>query len=245
MMFFPLMKSLCISRFTVRCVAAGLIVFGAAAPARADDAVPKPFPPGHFDKMAARSPFSPPTAAPVATPPPPPPGPKPFEKYTVTLLMQQGSEYVATLNNKDTSEHTRVRTDEPNLEGIKLVSVDWANEPAQTKVTLSNGTQTGVVGFDPSAAPPAAAPAPVPAGGVRPGQRPAQPANVFHPAPGVAAGGSQPPVMNAARRQAVIRSGITPPPTVPGAPPIGLGQRPVRPPIPGAASVAGGDDDDD
>lgn len=229
----------------VRLPAVVLTLALSAASAFADDAIPKPFPPGHFDKLAAHSPFSPPTAAALATPPPPaPPGPKPFEKYTVVWLGQQGDQYVAGLNNKETSERIRVRTGEFNPEGIELVSVNWSEKPEQTRVTLTNKTQTGEVGFDPSAASIAPAIAPGLMPGVRPAIRPAVPAaNTFHPPPGIAPSAPQLPVNNG-RRPAVIRSGVAPQPIQPN-PSIGAGQRPIRPAIPGAAPVAGGNDDDD
>ena len=214
------------------------VCLGITASAHADDPIPKPFPPDHFDKLAAQSPFSPPTAGPVSAPAATPPVPKTFEKYTVLLLMQQGNEYVATLNNKDTSEHTRVRTNNANEEGLTLVSVEWANEPSQTKVTLSKGTEFGVIGFDPSGV---AAPAPgvmAPGGGGRQVLRPVPPTTPFRPPPGLTPGNGGPstqPGGNNVRRQSVIRNPGANPPNV---------QRPGGPPIPGAKPLAGDDDDD-
>jgi hypothetical protein len=225
---------------------------GVCVLALADDAIPKPFPPAHFDQLAAHSPFSPPTNTGPAPTPTPPLTQKIFEKYTLISLMQQGAEYYATLNNKETSEHIRVRTNDPTKnapDGVELASVDWANNPTETKVTLRKGTDFGVVTFDAAGAAPAA---PGVNGGVRPGIPPRSPQPpMLHPPPGVAApnpGVPAPPMPagNNARRPAIIRS---PAPTTrplsnqgqPGINPVPA----VRPTIPGAKPVAGADDDDD
>ena len=223
----------------------------------AEDPLPKPFPPSHYDQLAAHSPFSPPTPTAPTPPPAPVTTPKAFEKYTLISLMQQGKEYYATLNNKENSEHVRVRTNDPGNapDGLELASVEWANNPTETKGTLRKGTEFGVVTFDGSSAP---APAGVPGmnGAQRPGvlARPVTPP-AFHPAPGVATNPAVPapgmPSSNNVRRPAIIRSpGAAPQPgVVPGQPANGA-QNPVparRPLIPGdtkPANAANDDDDD-
>ena len=234
------------------CVLIFPVLFGTGAVLHAGDPLPKPFAPARYEQLAAHSPFSPPTAEikPQATPPPAPP--KVFEKYVLLSLSQEGSEYHATLNNKETSEHIRVRTNSKGeaADGLELASVDWANNPTETKVTLRKGTEFGVVTFDAAGAAPSA---PGNIGAQRPGFVPprAVPAPVFHPPPGIAPNAGVPapaPGNNNARRPAMIRSAVpaTRPvlPGQPGANGVNAGS-PVRPPIPGAKPLAGADDDDD
>ncbi len=229
----------------------------------AEDPIPRPFKPGRYEKLAAHSPFSPPTAAPVAAPPPVvAAGPKPFEKYTMIGLGQQGNDFKVTLLNKETTERFRVSTKEEGPDGLMVASVEWAKDPSQMKVTLRKGTDFGVVGYDPGSVsagssggggaagrnPPAMTrfppPAPVPLP-IRP------PPGTFPGAPpgggpsAIQAGGGN----NNIRRPAVIRSpGATQPvPMPPGLPMTSssIPNRGVPPAIPGTAPVPNDDDDDD
>ena len=223
-------------------------VAGSAVTAFADDPIPKPFPVSRFDKLAANSPFSPPTAvtAPTATPPPAP-QPGFADKYTLASIMQQGDDFIATLNNKEASERIRVSKTRPDPStGIKIASVAWGREITQTRVTLEKNQQFGEVGFDASASPMTSATSPgmVPGGITRPNLRPVPPVpGAIRPPPGVAPNRTLPGAAannpNAIRRPGVIRG--------PGAQALPRPNQPgvnftKAPPIPGHV---GNDDDDD
>lgn len=240
-----------------RAVLRGLVavaVMGAGAVVFADDPIPKPFPMAHFEKLAARSPFSPPTA--VVAPPPTAPTPPPSnfaDKFTLAGIMQQGSDYVATLNNKETSEHIRVSSKgEPN-QGLNVSTVSWGNDPTQTQVTLvkdkgSAAPEFGVVEFDPNQSPATATsmgtgmPGGIPS---RPNLRPVPPipGGVIRPPPGAVPNRIIPgaiPNNQPNRRPGIIRApGVTTAAPRPNQPGVNFTSVPQLP------KPAASDDDDD
>lgn len=208
----------------------------AAATARGDDVLPQPASPKRYEKLAAHSPFAPPTApvqaAPTATPPP---GPSWSDNLSVTSIMQNGNVYFVTVMEKDSPDHYIIRSDtEDETHHLAVASVKWADKADAVKVTLRKGTQFGDVQFDPSALPdtsgaaPAAAPPPVQPM-MRPNLNP-QPGGL-RPPPGLPAPPQRFPQNNILRNRPPIR--VNP---VPGAPmrnvitpPAPMRSAPVKP----------------
>jgi hypothetical protein len=197
--------------------------------ARADDILPKPFPASRYEKMSARSPFSPPTVAAFVPPVPSAPTVSWSDKLAVTALMEQGGKYFATVVDRDSSQHFLISSDKENNDHEKMMlsSVQWAPKIAQTRVTIRKGTEFGQVAFDPSAAINTNSPA-IP-GSLRPPNAPVPPGpRPFNPPPGTNGGRSMMP------SSAIRRGPIGAPPVTPNA----LNRTPPQTP-------ADDDDDDD
>jgi hypothetical protein len=208
----------------------------ASAAARGDDVLPKAFPANRYDKMSTHSPFSPPTAAPVAPVAVAAPTGTWTDKLAVTLLMQEGSIYVATVVDRESSKHYLVTSEKENAQQMMLSSVQWGNKNNPPRVTIRRGTQFGLVAFDPTAGGGGSASAP-PASFNNPMFRPAIPgspnngapnpgAALFHAPPGGRGGPITP--------SAVIRR-----------PPIPAVPTPVNPRAVNGVNQQDTDDDDD
>ncbi len=214
--------------------------------ARADDVLPPPAPAKRYEKLAAHSPFAPPSAgpAPMAPAAPPPPGPTWSENLTVTSLMQVHGVYTVTVAAKDSPTKFFVRSDAEDAEShLMVASVRWADRPEDIKVTLRKGTQFGDVHFDPAATSTgsvAAGASPVSPNRVMPGNLP-QP---FHPPPPMlptTAGPAGGPANAMTRGRPIIRSAPLPGPPQNSRPVINRQPAATRPALPGSKD----DDDDD
>lgn len=225
------------------------LAFGTSA--RADDVLPRPAAPKRYEKLAAHSPFAPPTGPVQAAPPPPPPPPGPTwsDNLTVTSLVQNGNLYTATVVEKDSSNHFLIRSDVENADNhMELATVKWADKPDAIKVTVRKGTQFGDVRFDPSATAPSGdgGPAAQPQPFVPP-PRPnfPNPAANFRPPPGVPAPAPNMPIRpgpgNIMRSRPIIRSN---PPLAPVVRPLTATPLPGRALAPVKPSKDDDDDDD-
>jgi hypothetical protein len=208
-----------------------LAAFLAAAPAsRAGDILPKAFPASRYEKLGAHSPFAPPTVVVAGPAPVIAPTTSWSDKLAITLLTQQGGKYVATVLDRDSSQHFLVDSEQENERHMMLSSVQWADAPNQTRVTIRRGTEFGQVSFDPSASANISAPSiPGARGAMGAISRPPMPSSAtFHPPPGG---------LNGARSPSVIRR-----PTIPATPPT-LAPRTF--PGNGVVQQPADDDDDD
>ena len=218
--------------------------------ARADDVLPQPAPAKRYEKLAAHSPFAPPSAGPApVAPSAPPPGPTWSDNLTVTSLMQVHGVYTATVVAKDAPTKYFVRSDVEDREShLMVASVRWADQPEDIKVTLRKGTQFGDVHFDPagSSGGSVASNGPLPPPGRA---RPNNSAQAFHapplmpPMPSTAgpAGG---PANTVVRGRPIIRSAPLPGP-LPGRPAVSRQPVSTRPALPGKGGKDDDDDDDD
>lgn len=214
-----------------------------------DPRLPRPVAADRYRALAARSPFSPPTAEappPVVAPVPPPPGWG--EKYVLGGLGQFGAGYRVTLSpknpvgagaassaggaNASAAERLVIFTDQPNAEGITLGGVQWGDDPRQTRVTLLKGGVPAVFNFDANALSTANA---------RSATAPPTPISPRLPnAPGVT---QQTPLPGATPTPGIVRSPVTrapirpPPSSSPtGAPAPNGGAVPFTPPAPPPAA---------
>jgi hypothetical protein len=218
-----------------------LVLFAAAVALRApgmragtatEDILPQPLPPDRYAKMADRSPFAPPSLAPVLAPVAPlPPGSRWSDDLAVTLLTQQGGVYFATIENKSKSERFLLQSDREDKDRhLALASVRWGDLIEQTSVTLRHDNDFATVHFDPGAA--TAAP-------ISPGRASiagSYPSAAGTPAPGHLQPPPNPPpgapnMPNSMRRRSVIRA--TPGVVEPGA---------QASPVGGARHFAGGNE---
>jgi hypothetical protein len=215
------------------CLALGLWASGAA---RGDDVLPKASPANRYDKMSTHSPFSPPTVAPSAPVTVAAPTGTWTDKLAVTLLMQNGGVYVATVVDRDSSRHFLVTSDRENDRQMMLTNVQWGDKNDAPRITIRQGNASGQVAFDPTAGgggvsvPQPGGPAsmfrpPIPGAANQPVN---QGAPFFHPPPGGRAPGG--PITPSA----VIRR-----------PPIPAAPVPVNPRIVNGLSQQAADDDDD
>ena len=230
-----------------------LCLLPSAFPAPAPDPlIPGPRAADRYQVLAARSPFSPPTAEappPVATPTPPPPAWG--EKYTLGGLAQFGAGYKVTLNpknpvgagatasagsnNVNPTERLVIITGTPGPEGITLVGVQWNDDPKQTRATLLKNGVPAVFTFDPTALTAArgnavtACSIPAPRSSAS-GPGVSAPPGGFSPPSSPAAGGA--PVPGIVRRPNT-RAPIRPPPPAPGPNGVPL----VAPPPPPSAPI--------
>ncbi len=142
---------------------AGAAPAGGQAPAKIgspsmDAALPKPVAAERYAKLAAVSPFAPPSAAPATTPPPPPP-PQPTwaEAWTLSSVAELGGgQYRLTLTKRKpgdgkSTDRLIVATGQDNPENISIAGVQWSDKPEQTRITLNRGGVFAVFTFDPSA----------------------------------------------------------------------------------------------
>lgn len=233
------------------------LLFGAPP---AESVTPVPYPADRYAKLAAHSPFTPPTApAIVAATPTPPPPPSFTEKLTATAIMQWGSVYRVTIADPDNPRHIDLFSDkvDPDTQ-MQIESVKWPqptngtilgapNEPPI--ITLRKGQERGTVRYEPGnssgpiggvmGAPTGASRSPVSPFANNP-VRPQIPPTIPGSGGSVPAMPGQTPI-NGVQRRAPIRSVPQPPPAT-GARPI------VRPGVNAALPgrpVNGKDDDDD
>ena len=126
----------------------------ASIAARADDVLPRPADPKRYDRLAAHSPFAPPSARAGRDASPRHAAARSVvvRHLTVTTLVQDGKVYSATVLEKDTSLTYLVRSDRivnPD-HALIVASVKWAARPEDITVTLARGKEFGEVRFDPS-----------------------------------------------------------------------------------------------
>ena len=216
------------------------------AQARADDPVPKPISPDHYNRMAAHSPFAPPTEAPrtqVAAPTPPP-GPSWSDKLTVTMITQVDGVFYVTVVDPDSPQHLYLSSDAVDQPSqMKVESVKWnpAEGDEEPAITLSKGAQHGTVRYDPGSAGVVSA-VPRPVGMPAPNNfRPNLPPTAL---PGIT---NQPlPVTSPnALRRGPIRAMPAPASGGAGRPVVLPGEARVQPARPGPQVKTDDDDDDD
>lgn len=235
--------------------------------AAAASLIPKPLAAGRYQALAARSPFSPPSAPVIAPPPAPtPPPPGWAEKWILASAAQIGTGYRVTLapklggagGNTSPAERLIIVTGEDNAERISLSQVQWSEQAGQTRVTLIKDGVPGVFTFEPGALAGSAATAPnnagrsmnpLPGGGLpAPPSFPQGPSNrpVINPVPQPVPPGGQfqrptlpPGIVQPATGRAPIRAAPPPPPPI--APRVVTPG--VRSTLPG--NNAGSDDDDE
>lgn len=227
--------------------------------------IPKPFPADRYAKMAAHSPFAPPTApAPPPTQAPPPPKSSFTDKLSVTSLAQSDGVYMVTVVDADTQSHLFLTSNSappgPNRRAPEMFisSVKWNPAPGrneQADITIKKGTEFGVLHYVPNTASSGAVPGGTNLAG-----------NMPHPVNGgVMAGGNRPyvppaipgsvptmpnPIASAAaannvQRRAPIR-GPQPPPATGGRAVVLPGTATTLAPTvkPGALNADDDDDDD-
>lgn len=226
---------------------AALVIAGFVSRARADDPLPKPILPDHYNKMAAHSPFAPPTDAPKAqAAATPPPQASAFDKLSATMLMQVDGVYSVTIVDPDSPEHlylTSSAVDEKSQ--MKIASVKWDPVSGQEEptITLSKGTQFGQVRYEPTSGGAAGT-------GPRP-QNPMLPTGFRPNVPPTSVPGLPNPGAPAAANNALRRGPIRAAPA-PGPAPGGTGRPVVLPgesrtaaPLRTGPQVKTDDDDDD
>ena len=135
-------------------------LLGVSALAMAEDPVPKAVPATKYAKMAARSPFAPPTA--VAAPqmtPPPPPAPGWADSLTATMIMQDGSKYMVTVvDSANQQQHLYLSTEPDGLTQMSVASVRWgATRDDPPTITLRKGKETAQVRYETGSSAPGAA----------------------------------------------------------------------------------------
>ena len=221
-------------------------MLGVGALATAEEPLPKAVPATKYAKMAAHSPFSPPTA--VAAPqqtPPPPPTPGWADSLTATMIMQDGSRYMVTVVDSANQQQHLYLTMEPDSQTLMSVeSVRWgATRDDPPTITLRKGKDTAQVRYETGST----------AQGTTNGMggAPPIPGGVRNPAPGIPNTGGMaafhpPPLPNAqasggpatAIRRPLIRSQPMPA----ARPPVNAPAAGVRP---NPAAKIDDDDDDD
>ena len=221
-------------------------MLGVGTLALAEDPLPKAVPATKYAKMAARSPFAPPTAvlAPQATPPPPP-APGWADSLTVTMIMQDGNKYMVTVVDSANQQQHLYLTMEPDKQTqMSVASVKWgASREDPPTITLRKGKDTAQVRYE------SGSNAPGTPNGM--GGAPPIPGVVRNPVPAVPGGGGMaafhPPPMpnsqvNGGPATAVRRPLIRSQPMPPARPAINQPAAGVRP---NPAAKADDDDDDD
>ena len=225
----------------------GGLSFGCAA--HADDVLPKAPPASKYAKMAAHSPFAPPTAqaAPQATPPPPP-VPGWADNLKATMVMQDGNNYTVTVVDSQNPQHLYLTMEPDKDTQMAVVSVKWgANRDDPPTITLRKGKEFAQVRYESGAS--------SPGGNNALGGGPVLPGRPVNAAGGPPIPGGQPfhpPLQNGGGVQAGIpvpSSNAIRRPLIHSAPPARAPVRPgVSPPTPGARPNPGvqvDDDDDD
>ena len=241
------------SAFSVRLqnwvILCAFVFLASICQSRADDVLPKPVPADRYNKMAAHSPFTPPTT-PVATPPPQvaPPPPSWLDKLSVNMLMQDHGVFYATVVDQDSPTHIYLSSDKEDPDShMAIASVKWDSENHDETpiITLRRGTDFGQVRYEPgTSSGPGMVIQP------RPGVSGAAPNNfrVPQPAPAIPGQLNQPQPTNAAN--AALRRGpirAVPQAPAPGGRPVVLpGNNPaVQPVRPVSPQIKTDDDDDD
>ncbi|MEI6561756.1 MAG: hypothetical protein WCO68_06705 [Verrucomicrobiota bacterium] len=147
-------------------LAAAHAVADSAAPAEkpVPSLLPAAMPLERYQMLIERSPF----AVATETAPPPAVDVAGFAKDLVLTgaARLSSGEYYITISSKDQNQAQRfgLKSGE-TYNGISVVSVAWSDAIGKTKVTLKNGNEFGVIGFDEAvintaAAPPPAGPVP-------------------------------------------------------------------------------------
>ena len=120
--------------------------------ARADDILPKASPASKYAKMAAHSPFAPPTAAVVTqAAPTPPPAPGWADTLTATMLVQDGNTYMVTvIDSQDPQKHLYLTSaPEDPVEPMAVASIKWgANREDPPTITLRKGKEFAQVRYE-------------------------------------------------------------------------------------------------
>ncbi len=154
-------------------VCGGTLLVGLAFPAAgADEALPAAQPITRYEKMLARSPFSPPTAG---APPPVPSAKQPgwSDELFVSGVMAMGASNIVTLTNRSDAQRFTIASGETSPQGVSVVNVQWSEQLGQTRVTVKKGTEFAVLLFDQAMLAQRGG-APAPPQGIRP-PNPAQP----------------------------------------------------------------------
>jgi hypothetical protein len=138
---------------------------------RADDDFPKRLPFNRYQGMLNRSPFAVATAAalPVVTP-------DVFKGlYVANAARTPEGDMVTVMSSDDRNVKEYLFTKGPNEHGYGIASIEWSDQPGETKVTISKDGKFGTLSFNQALiatplanAPPGALPVP-PQPGVQPG----------------------------------------------------------------------------
>ena len=110
-----------------------------------ESVLPVPFPAERYASIVEKSPFS------LATPPAPPPAEqaKGFASdYYVTGLATVDQKDFVSIKSRDLSTNFSLFGNEPNGDGIALVSVDWSKERGKSTVTIKKGTEFAKLEFN-------------------------------------------------------------------------------------------------
>ena len=190
---------------------------------RADDVLPKAPPVSKYARMAAHSPFAPPTL-PTTTQaaPPPPPVPGWADNLTATMIMRDGDKFMVTVVDSQNPQHLYLTSDPDKLTQMAVASVKLgANRDEAPTVTLSKGKEFAQVKYDSGASSPGGnnqlgGGPPIPGGVRNPGLGgpPIPGAQPFHPpgAPTAAQVGNPIPTSAGFRRPLIRAPAVTAPP---------------------------------
>lgn len=130
---------------------------GAADPS---EDFPKAVPLGGYSDLIRKSMFAP--ATPVVAP-------EAKASFAADLfvvgLAKMGSKDFVIILNRQTRDKFTLLSGEPGTDGTELASVDWADDPSQSRVTVRKGSESSVLEFDESAFKRPAAPQPAMQGG--------------------------------------------------------------------------------
>lgn len=131
-----------------------LFVLGFGTVSKADDPLPKPLPVSKYAKMAAHSPFAPPTAPIVQqAAPPPPPAPGWADSLTATMVMQDGNKFLVTVVDSSNSQHLYLTTEPDKTNDMAVSTVKWGtNRDDPPTITLRKGKEFAQVRYDSGAA---------------------------------------------------------------------------------------------
>ncbi len=117
----------------------------------ADEVLPKASPASKYAKMAAHSPFAPPTA-PVVTQaaPTPPPAPGWADSLTATMLVQDGNTYMVTvIDSQDLQKHLYLTSAADATEPMAVASIKWgATREEPPIITLRKGKEFAQVRYE-------------------------------------------------------------------------------------------------
>ena len=133
-----------------------VLVLGFGVVSKADDPLPKPLPVSKYAKMAAHSPFAPPTAPVVQqAAPAPPPAPGWADSLTATMVMQDGKRFLVTVVDSSNSQHLYLSTEPDNATDMAVSTVKWgANRDDPPTITLRRGKEFAQVRYDSGASSP-------------------------------------------------------------------------------------------
>ncbi len=119
-----------------------LLAFSVTA-SLAEDDIPKRPPFDHYASLLNKSPFAVATALVEQQAPP-------FAKdlYLANAARIPGGDMVTIQSAVDRNFKEYLTTKAPNEHGYSIVSIDWSERPAETKVTISKDGQTAPLGFN-------------------------------------------------------------------------------------------------